>query len=169
VGNWLPDPPRRRKVDPRPWEPPSLVDKGVDVGRLTYIVVDEIVEETVGLSLHPWPDADTEGRLRFPAGKAVVRVSVPRSEWCEFLTGCGLTFTVEPGARVPRVGDAFAAEVERSSSRKWRRPLTRWIPGDLHDVTKEARKVAKLAFYGSATDVWQIEQADQFGLRSTPE
>jgi hypothetical protein len=141
----------------------------VNVERLTYIVVDEIVEETVGLTLNPWPDADDEGRLRFPADKAVVRVSVPRTEWCDFLSGWGLGFALEHGARAPRVGDAFAAEVRPSTSRKWRHPLTRWIPGTLHDVTKEARKVAKLAFYGSATDVWQIEQAEQLGLRSTPE
>jgi hypothetical protein len=65
------------------------------------------------------------------------------------------------------VGDAFAAEMTPSSRRRWRAPLTRWIPGTLHDLIGEAREVAKLAYYGSATDVWDIEQADRFGLRDS--
>lgn len=135
--------------------------------RLTYIVVDEIVEDVVGLSLHPWPDADREGRLRFPSGKAAVRVSVPKKDWCDYLRGLDLGFSLERGGRGPRVGDAFAAEVRGSIGRRWRHPLTRWIPGTLHDLSREARKVAKLAYYGSATDRWDIEQAEELGLRKT--
>jgi hypothetical protein len=165
VTNWLPDPPPKRERRHRPWRPPSLAAEGVDVERLTYIVVDEIVEDTVGLSLHAWPDADSEGRLRFQPGKAAAQVSVPVTEWCEFLSGCNLGFSMKELARLPRVGDAFAAEVTPSSRRRWREPLTRWIPGTVHDVTGEAREVAKLAYYGSATDVWDGEQADRFGLR----
>jgi hypothetical protein len=141
----------------------------VDLERLTYIVVDEIVEDTVGLSLHPWPDADREGRLRFQAGKAAARVAVPKRDWCDFLRGLDLGFSLERGGRGPRVGDAFAAEVNASPGRTWRRPLTRWIPGALHDLTREARKVAKLAYYGSATDRWDIRQAEELGLQKTPE
>lgn len=34
----------------RPWKAPSLQKEHVDLERLTYVVADEIVDDTIGLS-----------------------------------------------------------------------------------------------------------------------
>jgi hypothetical protein len=51
----------------RPWTPPCVPqDLLDDHARLSYVVVDEIVGDTVTLAVAPWPGSDEHGRVRFP-------------------------------------------------------------------------------------------------------
>ena len=106
---WLKITRKTTPVPPRPWLPKQLRKAGYDaetVSALTYIVIEEMVGSSVGLSLCAWPDADPEGRLRFSLG-SLERVGVTREDLEELVAR-------RQGKRADvelRIGDAFAAEV----------------------------------------------------------
>ncbi len=173
--SWLPLPPTPPTEKLRPWLAPSLEGKVVVVTTLTYIVVEEIVGSTVGLSLSPWPAADQKGRLRFALEGDPVHVAVEMTTLCDFLGEHHLSF-VPPGhapgqeeARPLVIGTALAASVRRTDATVWTRPLRRWIPGSVYDITADAREVAKLAHYGAVTDEWTQERAQRYGLTGSSE
>jgi len=137
---------------------------------LTYIVVEEIVGGTVGLSLSPWPGADNRGRLRFAVGEDPVHVAVDVEAFCSFLAEYDLTF-VPPGRATEQddgrpllIGTTLAASVHRTAATTWTRPFRRWILGPLFDITADAREVAKLAHYAAVTEEWTQERAEAYGL-----
>jgi len=167
--SWLPPPPTPSGERLRPWQAPSLSKKRVKVADLTYIVVDETVGGIVGLSLSPWPAADHVGRLRFAVDQDPVHVAVDLPTLCEFLLERGLRFV--PAGPMPEkderplfIGTTFAARVHRTQAKVWRKPLRRWIPGRVYDITGDAREVAKLAHYGAVTERWNQDQAAELGL-----
>lgn len=150
-----------------PWLPAPLKAHGFTVEtvqELTYIVLDEMVGEDVGLALWPWPVADTEGRLRFR------RID----ERCEVgMTTEDLQRELYAGwrARQPRVGDVFAARADdkaldevRSGDEIWKRPLADLFPGPIFDITVEARFVAKLAYYASVTPIMRGGEPSRWDL-----
>ncbi len=166
--SWLPPVPSPPKEHRRPWLAPSL-QRGLDVTTLTYIVVDEIVAGIVGLSLSQWPEADPQGRLRFAVDDDPTHVAVDVETLCEFLNEHGLSFVpmeraTDPKARPLLIGTTLAARVRRTSATLWRKPLGRWIPGPIYDITGSAREVAKLAYYGSVADRWDQKRAEDLGL-----
>ncbi|MBA2731027.1 MAG: hypothetical protein H0U48_09795 [Euzebyaceae bacterium] len=153
----------------RPWLPDLLRDAGhtaASVGALFYVFVDEIVDDTVTLTVSRWPDADAAGRLRFHDldARRHVGVTLPAVR-------AGLyQRAVEEVTRSPRVGDVFAAEVSPAAAARlaatddeaeWRQPLHELFPAEIHDVSVEARTVAKLAFYGAAAAVLPETEAGQ--------
>ena len=65
----------------RPWTPPCVPPELLaDTTRLSYVVVDEIVGDTVTLAISPWPGSDALGRVRFPPGAESTHLLVHRRE-----------------------------------------------------------------------------------------
>ncbi|MDP8929106.1 MAG: hypothetical protein M3O70_11185 [Actinomycetota bacterium] len=137
------------------------------VRALWYVVVEEIVDGVAGLTVSAWPYADQAGRLRFQADDTThdsFEVSIPLTRLrSELYAGF-----VE---RDPRIGDVFAMRLDpsqeagprRDRRRRWNRSLGRLFI-DVYDISAEARKVAKLAFYASVADAWTHEQATDHNL-----
>lgn len=152
----------RRLQQRRPWVPDALADLP-DVDGLSYVAVDEIVGEVVALSVCAWPASDGHGRLRFDdtsRGHALV-------SWHE------LRDTLYRGRlrRNPRVGDVFAAKVPDAILNRLQTgedvvldeslELREVMPGDVYDVSADARRVAKLAFYSAAAPPTSWTDAEQ--------
>lgn len=158
---WLKISAKTKEVPPRPWLPGQLRKAGYDmktVANLTYIVVEEIVGDRVGLSLCGWPDADPEGRLRFPLA-TLERVGVDRGDLHELVARRhGKTADVDI-----RIGDAFAAEVIHPIE-PGARPET-WMKEPL-EITAEARKLSKLAFFAATTSVIEKDDAKRWSMLS---
>jgi hypothetical protein len=153
----------------RPWLAPSLRLSRRSAERLTYVVVDEIVEGIVGLSMSPWPVADELGRLRFDIEQDPVHVAVGLETLCEFLRGRGFPFyppkeaAADEEKRGLLIGTTFAMEIKKPRAVRWGKPLDRWV-GQIHDITADARDLAKLALYGALTEIWSEKKADRLGL-----
>jgi hypothetical protein len=154
----------------RPWKAPALQNEDVDLANLTYVVVDEIVDDLVGLSLSPWPKADPKGRLRFGIEGDPVHVGVELHDLCTFLTN-ERRMEFVPVSRTPtehpkrelRIGTVLAIEVKNPGSSEWKASLDQHV-GRVFDITADAREVAKLAYYGAMTEQWDHRHAEQLGL-----
>ena len=144
------------------------MQKGVDGKRLRYVVVDEIVGSSVGLSVCDWPAADRKGRLRFKPSPA--EVAADMDDLCAFLQQKGID--VKRSSRKPsnkrelRIGDVFAAEVDRLPNEDEMVSPDHWMVGDVYDISADARLVAKLAFYGALTEPWDEDQAERLGIKA---
>jgi hypothetical protein len=154
----------------RPWAPPCVPPELVEQhARLSYVVVDEIVGHTVTLALAPWPGSDERGRVRFPADGS----GAPSGH--VVLHGRELHERLYEGwmRRPPRVGDTFAAVLGDVAAARLAESgevvlspelqLADAFPGDVVDLTAEARNVAKLAFYAAVAGVQLHEQAAALG------
>ena len=75
---------------------------------LRYVVVDEIVGSTVGLTVCEWPELDNEGRLVFSSDVQVV--GAPERKLQAFLDTHRLP--ADLGVRPIRTGDVFAVRVK---------------------------------------------------------
>jgi hypothetical protein len=145
-----------------------LEGKDVDLGRLKYIAVEEVVGDAVGLSVSDWPAADGKGRLRFTAGGAPIReVGAGAKDLCSVLSRGGIRRVpphgAQPGRRVLRVGDVFAAEVDAlPDAEEEVEAVAAWLTGPVFDITSDARLVAKLAYYGALTETWDRDQAAEY-------
>jgi hypothetical protein len=160
------------------WLPTPLKGHGFTletVAALRYVVLDEMVDDDVGLALWPWPMADGSGRLRFRDLDQRLEVGLTREDLEQQLYAGWR-------ARRPRVGDVFAArpdddalEEVRAGKEVWDRPLTDLFPGPVYDITVEARHIAKLAYYASVTPVmrtgepvrWELPRPER-PLRTAP-
>ncbi len=173
----------------RPWLPPALAAAGYrqdTVAALSYLIVDELAEETATLAVYPWPAADTDGRVRFHAVDDVRHIGVA----LKALAAGWYTATGQPAEADPRVGDVFAARLSPAANTRlaasaddveWDRPLSELVDGAPHDLSDEAREVAKLAFFAAVDVVAQDqaqrrrllerndEQAEDRGRAPTPE
>jgi hypothetical protein len=138
-----------------PWLPGTLQASHLtinDAKRLTYIVIDEIVDDVATLALHPWPVADNHGRVRFPdldaCRHAAVSLGALKSqlyhEWLE---------------RDPRVGDVFGAVLSSAAKQaltrrdNTRRQLRSLLIPPIYDLSQDARVAAKLAYYAAMAPV----------------
>jgi hypothetical protein len=147
----------------RPWLPPELSAHGwgqSTVGAFRYAVVDELVDGDVGLTVTPWPWADGLGRLRFDLD-AEVEVA---------LTLDGLRRLLYEGLlqRAPRVGDVFALRLApgtepEGDAADWR-GAERGALAEAYDISAEARKVSKLAYYARVAAVFDHGEAERLGL-----
>jgi hypothetical protein len=163
--SWVP-PPRPPRVKPRPWLPPSLSERGLgarDVSGLHYVVVDELIGDSVGLSVSKWPDADDRGRLRFDVLSGPDEVAVNRRELLGFFETALRPAEGSERKRDLRIGDVFAAEVKKLGTPAWPPPLKRWL-GVVYDITSDARTLAKLAFYGAIATKLDPRQSEAWDL-----
>jgi beta-lactamase superfamily II metal-dependent hydrolase len=161
--------------DRRPWRPPSLakLDEPMDVGALTYIVVEELVRpDRVGLSLARWPVADRQGRLRFP-GDGPAHAGVAQSALAVYLARHRVAGPRGSRRRPLRVGDVFAAVVlgfggqapgATDTEAIWIERLDDWLVPPVYDLTADAREVAKLAYYAGLGAVWPHDRAVEHRL-----
>jgi hypothetical protein len=158
---WLPPPgPESGLRTDRPWTPPGLGDATTD--GLTYVVVDEILGASVGLTVSPWPTLDEKGRLRFFEGEPKT-LGADRAALERFLSEHRLPR--EHGDRPLRVGDVFAVrtiepalaavEQELADTRRLEPFLApeEWILPPVYDVTADAREAAKASFYAAVAPV----------------
>jgi hypothetical protein len=150
------------------WLPLSLREAGQDlksVGRLSYIVVDEIVDDVVTLAIHRWPVADRDGRVRFLDLAECHHVAVSLHVLQTQLYRGWL-------ARAPRLGDVFGAVLTESARRRlavdddvrWRRGLHSLLEPPIYDLSADARVVAKLAYYAAMAPVLAMSEVDRWGL-----
>ncbi len=158
--SWPPPRPAPPAVQRRPWDPGVEADPDLakDGDKLLYIVVDEVVEAGVGLSVSAWPDADSKGRVRF------VRAATPSLELAT--TARNLMRFLSPDAYDEDadvvIGKTFAARLKHGTAddffRSWLgrseqdlmelSDLRTWLR-DPCDISAQARYIAKLAYYGA--------------------
>jgi hypothetical protein len=136
------------------WTPPAL--EGADASELSYLIVDEIEGEIVGLAVTEWPQLDHKGRLRFAIPP--VLFGAEREALGRFLDEHR-----RPRAQRPlRVGDAFGArtrsqelsDVDDAEPRL--EPIldpADWIEPPVYDVSVDAREAAKVSFYGAVAPI----------------
>jgi hypothetical protein len=152
--------PMRPAVLPHPWRPAALDVSDDKLRSLSYIVVDEIVEDTVALSVSPWPGNDELGRLVFPDEPALgTRAGAA--------TLLGYFKRVEFRGDVPealRMGYAFAARVrtaQLSSEDGPTPPPSSWLVPPIYDIHSPAREKAKEAFYAAVAPTLTRGEATQ--------
>jgi len=118
---------------------------------LRYLVIEEIVGTSVGLSLSPWPQTDPEGRLRF-ATDTTKTLAVERAPFERYLARHRRPRTLRQ--RPLRIGDVFAVKVNEAAletvseelEQKTRlQPLLNpadWLQPPVYDITADARDAA---------------------------
>jgi hypothetical protein len=178
---WPPPRPAEPEVPHRPWDPthpddPNLVH---DHDRLLYIVVDELVDAWVGLSVALWPHADTEGRLRFVDSQPGIEIGSSRAQLLRFLRS-GPNKDAATTAP-PRIGMTFAARVRKgSASSLVDRLRERAGHGEVRidnlgalleppvDLTAQGRLIAKLAYYGAVVSTVPTHVAKHWKMNGDP-
>lgn len=144
--------------------------------------MDEIVGDRVGLSITGWPAADAVGRLSFPISEGVAEAVVSAEGLCCFLDRSNLRFAprlrgpLPRGRRELRVGVVLAGRLKPSAvherdeegrddeGEEWGEPIGDWLEEPVYDITKDARYVAKLAYWGAVAGTWDKEQAEAYRL-----
>lgn len=156
---WLPRAQKVAAAGPlRPWRPRSL--RSVDFSGYRYAVVDELEAGWAVIGVCDWPVVDEQGRLHFPLEEPVT-VTAEVAALQGLLAARRLPETLR--ARELRHGDAFAVQTsdERLARAAGEQPVdpADWIGDTVYDVTRDARREAKVAFYSAVTEPLPFEQA----------
>jgi len=169
---WPPPHPEQPDVPHRPWDPrhPGAKELVNEHDRLVYVVIDEIIEDWVDLSVSLWPHADADGRLRFFDPQGAVDLGTTRDAFQGFLASGDLP-TGDVG-----IGQSFAARVKTGTAAellaKLRAPpeqrqdttaLSELLQRPV-DLTKQARMLARLASYGALLSTLPAELEGRWGL-----
>jgi hypothetical protein len=175
---WPPPRPVEPDVPHRPWDPghPEAPNLANEYEVLLYVVVDELVDDWVGLSVALWPHADPEGRLRFANSQPGAEVGTSRAELRRFLrTQRG----VEDNAttRPIRIGTTFAARVRKGTAFSLLDELRRRaghgearikdldaLLQDPVEITAQGRLIAKLACYSAVLSTLPSYCEEQWNL-----
>ncbi len=154
-----------------PWLPDQLRARNLtvnDAARLSYIAVDEIVDDVVTLAVHPWPVADGQGRVRFPDLDACRHATVSlRSLRTQLYQGWL--------QRDPRVGDVFgavltdAAKLALAKRDNARHQLRSLVTPPVYDLSHDARVAAKLAYYAAMAPVLTEKDMNRWNLAQKAE
>jgi hypothetical protein len=148
-------------VGKRFWKPEGRGMPRSGFASLSYIVVDEIVQNDADLSATPWPRVDDRGRLVFSEEPArYVRTDV--RELADFLQATDL----RPRGRSTaiRMGTTLAAEVRADKlARPGDKPVspTSWLVPPIYDISEAARNKAKAAFYAAVAPTLTPEQVQR--------
>jgi hypothetical protein len=150
-----PAPPRTRL-----WKPDGLDVERDELAKLSYVVVDEIVEDAARLSVSSWPRVDAQGRFHFRRTERARSVRADVKELRRFVSANRADRRRDP-PRV-RMGTVLAVRVDKSvlpepesdeEMQEQARPEPRhpreWMEPPVHDVTAVARDKAKEAFYAA--------------------
>ncbi|TCO50360.1 hypothetical protein EV646_102434 [Kribbella antiqua] len=129
-----------------PWIPDSLTGFDPDVvSALTYVVIDEQdappPRGALLFLLSGWPRLDELGRVRH-ADRRLVQVAVPSATWQELAHARRIPAVLQD--RPPKIGDTFAMMLPARERKYLLDPI-----GPIADITADARKAAKAAFYGA--------------------
>ncbi len=146
-----------------PWRPRGvgLPRKSEELERLSYVVVDEIVEGMADVSVSPWPAVDDRGRLLFP-DEPPRSVQADVAALLEYLRG--IDFRPGDPPQELRMGAAFAAQVRREGlepAGRRRRPPRAWLVAPVYDLRSAARDKAKQAFYAAVAPTLAPEDAER--------
>ena len=148
------------------WQPEGLDLPGATLKTLSYVVVDEVVENAARLSVSAWPSVDEAGRLRFEGGER------PRSVPADLRLLRNFVKSNRAGGGRPsqvRMGTVLAVRVDKSvlpepesneemrehASSKPRRP-DEWMEPPVYDITGAARDKAKEAFYAAVAPTVKV-------------
>ena len=154
-----------------PWMPECIRkivdDPGVLRRDWAYIVLEEIVDDTVELISWAWPLADQNGRLFWPPDdeRQPADASVPRP-----LLQAQL-YTANKIERSPRAGDTFACP---RGGPGWSQAglvtdLRLLFPANAFDISADAREAAKLAYEGALAAVHRGNPKDPLLLAAERE
>ena len=148
------------------WQPEGLDLSGATLKTISYVVVDEVVENAARLSVSAWPSVDEAGRLRFEGGER------PRSVPADLRQLRNFVKSNRAGGGRPsqlRMGTVLAVRVDKSvlpepesneemrehASSKPRRP-DEWMEPPVYDITGAARDKAKEAFYAAVAPTVKV-------------
>ena len=148
------------------WQPEGLDLPGATLKTISYVVVDEVVENAARLSVSAWPSVDEAGRLRFEGGER------PRSVPADLRLLRNFVRSNRAGGGRPsqlRMGTVLAVRVDKSvlpepesneemrehASSKPRRP-DEWMEPPVYDITGAARDKAKEAFYAAVAPTVKV-------------
>ena len=148
------------------WQPEGLDLPGATLQTLSYVVVDEVVENAVRLSVSAWPSVDEAGRLRFEGGERPRSVPADLKQLRTFVkakrAGGGRSSQI-------RMGTVLAVRVEKSvlpepeSNEEMRehafskpRLPDEWMEPPVYDITGAARDKAKEAFYAAVAPTVKV-------------
>ena len=94
------------------WQPEGLDLPGATLKTLSYVVVDEVVEEAARLSVSAWPRVDEAGRLRFAGDERPRSVRADLRQLRNFVK----TNRADGGSRPSRLrmGTVLAVRVDKS-------------------------------------------------------
>lgn len=148
------------------WQPEGLDLPGATLQTLSYVVVDEVVENAVRLSVSAWPSVDEAGRLRFEGDERPRSVPADLKQLRTFVkanrAGGGRSSQL-------RMGTVLAVRVEKSvlpepeSNEEMRehaflkpRLPDEWMEPPVYDITGAARDKAKEAFYAAVAPTVKV-------------
>lgn len=141
-----------------PWAPRGLGIPRDELAGLSYVVVDEIVDEAVDVSVSAWPDLDERGRLAFRDESSLSVAASARALHAHLAGALG---------ELPRLrmGDAFAARTPpdlaaRIARRRTPLPPPDWLLPPIRDLRTPARAKAKEAFFAAVAPTLTPEQAE---------
>ena len=133
------------------WRPEALeaATQGVqELGDFAYVVVEEFVDRLVELMAWPWPEADDQGRVFWPAeAESDYKTAVTTRDLLR-----DQLYRPSRLVRQPRLGDVYAA---RHLGPGWESPdvvtdVRQLFDGEVYDISADAREAAKLAYQGAA-------------------
>jgi hypothetical protein len=149
-----------------PWQPASLQGRD-DLEDFAYVIVEEEIDETLGLVVAEWPDGG-RGAPRFH-DKGEFELAVDREEMQRHLVDRQMPQAEVPDAvleelrrREIRVGDVFAIKpVEPLAPEDPDQVQTAEWMGETLDLTAEAREAARAKTYEALTPPLDPEVAEQ--------
>ena len=155
-----------------PWRPASLgaVFDDSFAEDHAYVVVDEMVDNGIGLSVAPWPEVDEGGRLRFAPEEDQQLLGADRDAFeaalLDHRTVVVMRFGGELDAseasqlrkRPLRIGDVFVIRRDALATGDDEGVVDseRLIKAPIYDITVEARERARVAM--AATQATPIEE-----------
>ncbi|MGP0101808.1 MAG: hypothetical protein ACLPUT_09355 [Solirubrobacteraceae bacterium] len=158
-----------------PWIPVAL-RKRDDLGGFAYVVVEELIDDRVGLVASEWP-AEDDGAPRFHPDMREAELTMSRTDLQAYLNETRSPGPQEVIAQLPTeseielrqrpiaVGDAFAArlmpELLEGPAAEEVEVVDAAALGEVIDITAEAREAAKAAMYRALTPPLDPDVAEE--------
>jgi hypothetical protein len=148
------------------WMPVGTPLPKTELEHVSYIVIDEIVGDTVDVSISRWPDLDERGRLLFAEDESPRTVRASAAALEKYLSS--VDFRSAHWPRSIRMGDVFAARVRKRKLRALEREgetaatprgPSAWMIPPVYDITAQARDKAKEAFYAAVSPTLRPPEA----------
>jgi hypothetical protein len=149
------------------WQPEGLDLPGATLRTLSYVVVDEVVEDAARLSVSAWPRIDKDGRLRFAGDERPRSVRADLRQLRAFVRSNRAGDGSRPSRL--RMGTVLAARIDKSvlpepeSNEEMReqassepRLPSEWMEPPVYDITEAARDKAKEAFYAAVAPTVKV-------------
>lgn len=152
---------RSRAKRGSPWKPPALAGvPSPELNRFKYVVVEERIDDLVGLLVSEWPRGGGGGPPFFPRGGEEEEVVVDRNLLQRRLARRRVPDSTAAGGtrkalqeRDVVVGDVYAARLAAGPDPQEvvdRVGVERWIE-EIVDITAEGREAARAATYEALT------------------